>query len=123
MIVSIVQTGVMFYLLSIFLNSQGLFDAFYMEQQSVYAGLIFFGMLYAPIDMILSIFMQMISRKYEFEADEYASITYKQEPMIHALKKLSKDNLSNLTPHPFYVFLNYSHPPVLQRINAIRATD
>lgn len=123
MIVSILQTGVMFYLLSIFLNSQGLFDAFYMEQQSVYAGLIFFGMLYAPIDMILSIFMQMISRKYEFEADEYASTTYKKEPMIQALKKLSKDNLSNLTPHPFYVFLNYSHPPVLQRIKAIRATD
>jgi STE24 endopeptidase len=123
MIVSIAQTGVMFYLLSIFLNSQGLFDAFYMDQQSVYAGLIFFGMLYAPIDMILSIFMQMISRKYEFEADEYASSTYKKEPMIQALKKLSKDNLSNLTPHPFYVFLNYSHPPVLQRIKAIRATD
>ena len=123
MIVSIAQTGVMFYLLSIFLNSQGLFDAFYMEQQSVYGGLIFFGLLYAPIDMILSIFMQMISRKYEFEADEYASTTYKKEPMIHALKKLSKDNLSNLTPHRFYVFLNYSHPPVLQRIKAIRATD
>ena len=66
---------------------------------------------------------QLISRKYEFEADEFASTTYKKEPMIHALKKLSKDNLSNLTPHPFYVFLNYSHPPVLQRIKAIRATD
>jgi STE24 endopeptidase len=123
MAVSIVQTGVMFFLLSIFLNSQGLYDAFYMNEQSVYAGLIFFGMLYAPIDMILSVFMQLISRKYEFEADEFASTTYKKDPMINALKKLSKDNLSNLTPHPFYVFLNYSHPPVLQRIKAIRATD
>ena len=121
--VSILQTGVMFFLLSIFLNSQGLYDAFYMTEQSVYAGLIFFGMLYAPIDMILSVFMQLISRKYEFEADEFASTTYKSEPMIHALKKLSKDNLSNLTPHPFYVFLNYSHPPVLQRIKAIRGRD
>lgn len=123
MAINIVQTGIMFFLLSIFLNSEGLFKAFYMEQMSVYAGLIFFGMLYAPIDMIVSIFMQILSRKYEFEADEFASTTFKKEPMIAALKKLSKDNLSNLTPHPFYVFLNYSHPPVLKRIKAIRATD
>jgi STE24 endopeptidase len=123
MAISIVQTGIMFFLLSVFLNSQGLFDAFYMEQMSVYAGLIFFGMLYAPIDMIVSVFMQILSRKYEFQADEFASTTYQKEPMVEALKKLSKDNLSNLTPHPFYVFLNYSHPPVLQRIKAIRATD
>ena len=123
MAISIAQTGIMFFLLSIFLNSQGLYDAFFMEQMSVYAGLIFFGMLYAPIDMIVSIFMQILSRKYEFEADEFASTTYQKEPMIEALKKLSKDNLSNLTPHPFYVFLNYSHPPVLQRIETIRATD
>lgn len=120
MVTSILQTGVMFLLLSIFLNSPGLYEAFYMEQASVYAGLIFFGLLYAPIEMILSIVMQMISRKHEFEADEYASTTFKKEPMVQALKKLSKDNLSNLTPHPFYVFLNYSHPPVLQRIKAIR---
>lgn len=118
--ISIAQTGIMFFLLAIFLNSEGLFNAFYMEQMSVYAGLIFFGMLYAPIDMIVSVFMQVLSRKYEFEADRFASTTYKKEPMIEALKKLSKDNLSNLTPHPFYVFLNYSHPPVLQRIKAIR---
>ncbi len=91
-----------------------------MEEMSVYAGLIFFGLLYAPIEMILSIVMQMVSRKHEFEADNYAATTFKQEPMVQALKKLSKDNLSNLTPHPFYVFLNYSHPPVLQRIKAIR---
>lgn len=121
--ISIAQTGIMFFLLSIFLNSEGLFDAFYMEQMSVYAGLIFFGMLYAPIDMIVSIFMQILSRKYEFEADEFASTTYQPKPMVAALKKLSKDNLSNLTPHPFYVFLNYSHPPVLERIKAIRAAD
>jgi len=121
MIISIVQTGIMFFLLSIFLNSQGLYSAFYMQQTSVYAGLIFFGMLYAPIDMIVSIFMQVLSRKYEYEADAFASTTYQKEPMIQALKKLSKDNLSNLTPHPFYVFLNYSHPTVLQRIKAIRS--
>ncbi|NGP87452.1 M48 family metallopeptidase [Fodinibius halophilus] len=123
MVISIAQTGIMFFLLSIFLNSEGLYDAFYMEQMSVYVGLIFFGMLYAPIDMIVSIFMQVLSRKYEFEADNFAATTFRKEPMVEALKKLSKDNLSNLTPHPFYVFLNYSHPPVLERIKVIRATD
>lgn len=121
MAVSILQTGVMFLLLSVFLHSAGLFEAFYMEQASVYAGLIFFGLLYAPVDMVLSVVMQMVSRSHEFEADAYAATTFRKEPMIAALKKLSKDNLSNLTPHPFYVFLNYSHPPVLQRIRAIRA--
>ncbi|MEX0722169.1 MAG: M48 family metallopeptidase [Balneolaceae bacterium] len=121
MVTSILQTGVLFFLLSIFLKAEGLFDAFYMEQMSVYAGLIFFGMLYAPIEMILSIFMQILSRKHEFEADEFAAeTTGKPEDMVSTLKKLSKDNLSNLTPHWFYVFLNYSHPPVLERIRAIK---
>ncbi|WP_020404593.1 M48 family metallopeptidase [Gracilimonas tropica] len=122
MITSVLQTGVMFFLLSIFLHSEGLFEAFYMEQASVYAGLIFFGMLYAPIDMILSVFMQILSRKHEFEADAFAAeTTGKPEDMVSTLKTLSRDNLSNLTPHPFYVWLNYSHPPVLERIKAIRA--
>ncbi len=121
MITSVLQTGVMFFLLSIFLQSHALFDAFYMNEMSVYAGLIFFGMLYAPIDMILSVFMQMFSRKHEFEADAFAATTTnKPESMISTLKKLSRDNLSNLTPHPLYVFLNYSHPPVLERIHAIK---
>jgi STE24 endopeptidase len=120
MVTSILQTGVMFILLSIFLNSEGLFEAFYMNDMSVYAGLIFFGMLYAPIDMILSVFMQILSRKHEFEADAFAAeTTEKPEDMVSTLKKLSKDNLSNLTPHPFYVLLHYSHPPVRERIQAL----
>lgn len=121
MIISIIHSGILFYLLSIFLNHQGLYDAFYMQQSSIYAGLIFFSMLYAPIDMLLSIVMQIFSRKNEFEADYYAAKTTGDPgAMISALKKLSADNLSNLTPHWLYVFLNYSHPPVLQRIRAIR---
>ncbi|MTI86875.1 MAG: M48 family metallopeptidase [Balneolaceae bacterium] len=121
MVISVLHTGILFFLLSIFLQSQGLYEAFYMEEMSIYAGLIFFGMLYAPIEMILSMFMQMISRKHEFEADAFAAeTTGNPEDMVATLKKLSKDNLSNLTPHPFYVFLNYSHPPVLERIEAIR---
>jgi STE24 endopeptidase len=116
--------GIVFYLLSIFLNHQGLFDAFYMQYTSVYAGLLFFGMLYTPIEFILSIFMQIFSRKNEYAADRFAADTIENhESMIDALKKLSLSNLSNLTPHPLYVFFNYSHPPVLQRIKAIRQHD
>ncbi|MCG8608300.1 M48 family metallopeptidase, partial [bacterium] len=121
MAISILHMGAMFFLLSIFISHKGLFDAFYMEQVSIYAGLLFFGMLYAPIELILSIFMNIFSRKNEYEADRYASETTENSgAMIDALKKLSVHNLSNLTPHPLYVFLNYSHPPVLQRIRAIR---
>lgn len=121
MIISIIHTGILFFLVSIFLTHQGLFDAFYMESSSIYAGFIFFGMLYAPIEMILGILMTMNSRKHEYQADQFAvETTGKKEAMIQALKKLSRDNLSNLRPHPFYVFLNYSHPPVLQRIKAIQ---
>jgi len=122
-VINIVQMGVMFFLLSFFVTTRGLFDAFYMKDVSVYAGLIFFGMLYSPIELILSIAMHVLSRKNEYEADGFAADTIQRpESMIDALKKLSVDNLSNLTPHPFYVFLNYSHPPVLQRIQAIRET-
>lgn len=121
MIISVLHTGVIFFLLSIFISHEGLFKAFYMENMSIYAGLIFFGMLYSPIELILSIFMQIFSRKNEYEADRYAAETTKDpDSMIDALKKLSVHNLSNLTPHPLYVFLNYSHPPVLERIRAIR---
>lgn len=123
MVISILQTGIMFALLSIFLQVPALFDAFFMEELSVYAGLLFFGLLYSPVETLLGIGMQMLSRRHEFEADRFASDTIdKSEEMVNVLKKLSKDNLSNLTPHPFYVFLNYSHPPVLQRIEAIRGS-
>lgn len=121
MVISIVHMGVMFYLLSLFISHTGLAAAFYMEQVSTYAGLIFFGMLYSPIELILSVFLYIFSRKNEFEADRYAAETTRDPAaMVDALKKLSLHNLSNLTPHPIYVFFNYSHPPVLQRIQAIK---
>jgi STE24 endopeptidase len=113
----------MFVLLSIFLQVPALFDAFFMEGMSVYAGLLFFGLLFSPVETILGVFMQQMSRKHEYEADHFAASTIeKPEEMANVLKKLSKDNLSNLTPHHFYVFLNYSHPPALSRIEAIRTT-
>jgi STE24 endopeptidase len=120
-IVSILHMGLLFFLLSLFLGSPGLYQAFYMKQESIYAGLLFFGLLYTPIELALSIIMQMVSRKHEYQADRFAAETI-DEPLslIDALKKLSATNLSNLTPHPFYVFLNYSHPPLRQRIQAIQ---
>jgi len=119
-IISVLHTGVLLFLLSVFLGSPGLYEAFYMEQQSIYSGILFFGLLYTPIEMLLSIAIQAVSRKNEYEADRFAAGTI-QEPqrLVDALKKLSAVNLSNLTPHPYYVFLNYSHPPLLQRIRAI----
>jgi len=122
LILGILQMGFTLYLLSLFISYQGLFEAFYMPRPSVYAGLIFFAMLYSPLDFLIGLFMQGLSRRNETEADHF-SIETTQDPqsMVDALKKLSVDNLANLLPHPFYVFLNYSHPPVLQRIKAIRA--
>jgi len=124
LISGILQMGFIFYLISIFVTHEGLFHAFFMEKGSIYAGLIFFGMLYAPIDLFMSILLQISSRKDEYQADRFAAKTIKDsKPLIRALKKLSAHNLSNLTPHPFYVFLNYSHPPVLERINTLKSLD
>ena len=120
LVLGILQMGFMLYLLALFISYQGLFDAFYMPQTSVYAGLIFFAMLYSPLDFFIGLFMQMRSRRNETAADRFAVETTRDpQSMVDALKKLSVHNLSNLLPHPFYVFLNYSHPPVLQRINTI----
>ena len=120
-VISILHTGIILFLLSVFVDSSGLYQAFYMEQQSIYAGLLFFGLLYTPIELLLSIALQMVSRKNEYEADRFAAQTIKEpRSLVDALKKLSASNLSNLSPHPFYVFLTYSHPPLLQRVHAIQ---
>ncbi len=120
MVLGVVHTGVMLYLLSIFLHHPGLFSAFYVTEPSVYAGLVFFGMLYTPVELLLSIGMQMVSRQHEYDADRYAVETAgNPTAMGDALKKLALHNLSNLSPHPFYVFLHYSHPPIWQRLQAI----
>jgi STE24 endopeptidase len=120
LVVSIFETGITFWLLSLFMGSRGLFDAFRMEQLSVYGSILFFGMLYSPVSLVLSPFFLFWSRKNEYEADRFAVDNLKEpKAMVLALKKLSVDNLSNLTPHPFYVFLNYSHPPLLKRVAAI----
>ena len=118
---STLQSGIMLYILSIFINNSMLFDVFKMENQSVYASLVFFSMLYSPISMLIGIFFTYISRKNEFSADAYSVQTAKMpNSLISGLKKLSKENLSNLTPHWLNVFLNYTHPPVLERVLAIK---
>ncbi len=120
-ITAVIISGSIFFLLSLFINNPVLFQAFKMENLSIYASLVFFGFLYAPISLILSVFGNIISRKYEYEADYYSIKTgNKGESLINALKKLSVDNLSNLTPHRLLVALKYSHPPILQRIERIR---
>jgi len=118
---SMLVKGLMLLLLSLFINNPGLFKAFKMEELSVYASLILFCFLYTPINFVLSIGANVISRKHEYEADRYAVTSYpKPEAFISALKRLTVNNLSNLTPHPLKVFLDYSHPPVLNRIKAIQ---
>jgi STE24 endopeptidase len=116
----ILKAGAVFYLMSLFLDSKGLFAAFGMEHMSLYAGLVFFVLLYTPLSLALSVAANAISRKHEFEADAFAArTTGRPEDMISALKKLSASNLSNPTPHPLTVWLEYSHPPVLARIRAL----
>jgi STE24 endopeptidase len=121
MVISLASSLLMFFILSLFITQQGLYTAFGIEGTPLYAGFIFFGFLYTPISMILGIAGSILSRKHEFEADAFAAETTGQPTaLIDALKKLSVDNLSNLTPHPLKVFLEYSHPPVLERIKVLR---
>ncbi len=118
---SILQTGIMFFFLSLVINNKGLFAAFGMDHVSIYASLIFFGFLFTPVNLITSIVLHIFSRRHEFEADNYAAQSTKSpENLVSALKILTQSNLSNLTPHPFFVFLHYSHPPILDRITALR---
>ena len=121
LILGVLQTGLMLFLFSYFLAVPEFFTAFGLNHPSVYAGLIIFFLTYSFLGRIESVLMNVLSRKHEYEADVYsAENTKKPEVIISALKKLSLDNLSNLEPHPFHVFLNYSHPPVLERIKALR---
>ncbi len=117
---SVVQTGLTLYILSIFINNQQLAEALGASEPKFHLGLIAFGILYSPISTILGLGMNMISRKNEYQADRYAGKHFKPQALIEALKKLSIKNLSNLTPHKAYVFFHYSHPPLLKRINALK---
>ncbi|OFZ53373.1 MAG: peptidase M48 [Bdellovibrionales bacterium RIFOXYC1_FULL_54_43] len=120
--ISILTTGFMFYFFSFLIANPELSSAFKLAQPSIYSSLIFIGFLYSPLSRLLSILVNMLSRKFEYEADEFSARTSGHpEILATALKKLSVDNLSHLTPHPLKVLLEYSHPPVLKRIEALRS--
>ncbi|MFW5708440.1 MAG: M48 family metallopeptidase [Bacteroidota bacterium] len=116
MAVSAIYSGVMLYLLGLFLNRPELSLALGVEQSSFHIGIIAFGLLYSPVSTLLGIAGNVMSRKHEYQADAFAARHYKPEPLQEALKKLSVNNLSNLRPHPLHVFINYSHPPLLKRL-------
>jgi STE24 endopeptidase len=121
LLAAVLHTGLLFFLLSITLNNRGLFQAFGMENTSIYASLIFFGYLFSPVNLLISLVHNIFSRRHEFQADHFAATTTgSPEGLISGLKKLSVTNLANLTPHPLYVILHYSHPPIIQRIRALR---
>ncbi|MGL1889124.1 MAG: M48 family metallopeptidase [Reichenbachiella sp.] len=119
MVLGILQTGVMLWLLSSLIFSHEVSQALGGSNTSIHLNVLAFGVLFSPISMIIGILMNMFSRKNEYEADEYAVRTFAKEPLITALKKLTSDSLGNLTPHPWYVFVNYSHPSLEQRMDAM----
>ncbi|MEN8186997.1 MAG: M48 family metallopeptidase [Bacteroidota bacterium] len=120
MIISVLLTGFTLYILSLLINNSLLSQALSVEKNSFHIGLIAFGVLYSPISELTGIIMNYISRKFEFQADDYAKTNYNGESLINSLKKLSQKSLSNLTPHKAYVFLHYSHPTLLERVRSLR---
>ncbi|MFD1294021.1 M48 family metallopeptidase [Lutibacter holmesii] len=116
LLLSIILTGLTLYILSLFVGSELLSQALGVQTPSFHIGLIAFGILYSPISEITNLFMNVLSRKFEYQADDYAKYNFGAEPLISSLKKLSKNSLSNLTPNALYVKIHYSHPTLLQRI-------
>jgi STE24 endopeptidase len=129
MILSLLQTGLMLFILSLFIRKESPLSQMLCQslsgftdtglKQSFHLGILAFGLLYSPLSLILGIMLNMLSRANEYQADRYAGVTYNPASLQDALKKLSVNNLSNLRPHPVYVFFYYSHPTLLQRLSAL----
>lgn len=117
---AVVTTGFTLWLLSLFIGNPLLSEALNVSQSSFHIGLVAFGVLYSPISGITGLLMNYLSRRFEYQADNYAKNTFAALPLISGLKKLSKNSLSNLTPHPLYVFAHYSHPTLLQRFRNLK---
>ncbi|WP_075589996.1 M48 family metallopeptidase [Labilibacter marinus] len=120
MLSGIVQTGIMLYVFSLFVDSPVLSQALGVQKPVFHIGLIAFGILYSPISGVSGLFSTLLSRKNEYEADAFAATNHNSSSLIKALKTISVNALSNLTPHPWFVFFHYSHPPLLARINALK---
>ena len=118
---SVIMTGITLYLLSLFVNNPEVALSIGVSEHTFHASLIGFGILYSPISEITGLVMNYFSRKFEYQADNFARESYSGPPLISSLKKLSKNSLSNLTPHPAYVFVHYSHPPLVARIRNLQA--
>lgn len=118
-IFSIGLMGLMLYLFSLMAYNSEVSWALGGQTSSLHLNMLAFGILYSPVSTIFGILGNLISRKNEFEADNYAKETYKAQPLVNGLKRLSSDHLSNLTPHPAYVFVHYSHPPLKERVAAL----
>ena len=119
LIMSIIQIGVMTFFFELCLRLPEISLALGGSEASFHLGLIGFSIIFSPISMLSGILMNYISRKNEFEADAYAKETFNGEDLSLALKKLSVDSLSNIYPHPLYVFFHYSHPPLIERLRAL----
>jgi len=119
MILGTLQTAITLYLFSLFVGMDSFAMALGGEEASFHLGLVAFGILYSPISLLLGLGNNALSRRHEYQADRFARENYFANYLVSSLKKLSKNNLSNLTPHPAYVFVHYSHPPLLQRIRAL----
>ena len=122
LVLSILQTGLLLFLMGQAMTRPGLYEAFGMESMSVHAGLVFSVLLYSPASLALTPLFAGISRRHEFAADRFAAAHLPSpEPLVRALKKISGQSLANLTPHPCYVLFHYSHPPLAQRVAALNA--
>lgn len=121
-VLSVLQTGFTLFVMSLIIFNPAISEALGGQHFAIHLNLLAFGILFSPISHFVSIFMNILSRKNEYEADAFATKTYSGTALQQALKKLSVDNLSNLFPHPAYVFIHYSHPPLLQRLKAMEAS-
>ena len=119
LLMSVIQIGVMTFFFELCLKLPEISQALGGSDVSFHLGLIGFTIIFSPISMMSGILMNYISRKNEFEADSYAKETYNGDDLSLALKKLSVDSLSNIYPHPLYVFFHYSHPPLIKRLRAL----
>jgi STE24 endopeptidase len=119
LVTSVLLTGLMLFLFSLVVNSPALSNALGAQIPSFHLGLIVFGILYSPLSLVIGLITNYISRKNEFTADRFVKENHKPEKLAAALKKLSVKNLSNLMPHPAYVFFHYSHPPLLSRLEKL----